>query len=40
MDPSKEIQEINMDFEFETNGEWEYVMIKSDEKKGDDDEDG
>jgi len=39
MDPLKELNEINMDFEFETNGEWEYVMIKSDEKKGEDDED-
>lgn len=39
MDPSKELAEVNMDFEYDTNGEWEYVMIKSDEKKEDDDDD-
>jgi len=38
MDPSKELIEINMDFEFDTNGDWEYVMIKNDEKKGEDEE--
>ena len=38
MDPSRNIEDINMDFEYDANGEWEYVMIKSDQKKdGDDD---
>ena len=38
MDPAKEISEINLDFENDTNGEWEYVMIKPDEKKDEDEE--
>jgi hypothetical protein len=39
MDPSKELTELNMDFEDDTSGEWEYIMIKQDEKKDDEDED-
>ena len=36
MDPSKTLEELNMDFEYDTLGEWEYVMIKSNDKKGGD----
>jgi hypothetical protein len=38
MDPAKELEDVNMDFEYDTNGEWEYVMIKADEKKDEDDD--
>jgi len=35
----REIRDINFDFESDNTGEWEYVMMMSDDKKGDD-EDG
>ena len=38
MDWKRPIEEVNLDFEFETNGEWEYVMLKNDQKKDDDEE--
>lgn len=40
MAPNRPIDEVNLEFEYETNGEWEYVMIKTDEKKAGDDEEG
>ena len=49
MDASRPIEEINFEFENDTAGEWEFVMISTDAKKGhdedeneddDDDEDG
>jgi len=37
MDWKRPITDVNLDFEFETQGEWEYVMLKND-KKGEDDD--
>lgn len=37
MEWKRPIADVNLDFEFETNGEWEYVMLKND-KKGDEDD--
>jgi hypothetical protein len=34
----REIKDVNFDFENDNTGEWEYVMMTSDEKKGDDEE--
>lgn len=34
----KEIKDINFEFENDNTGDWEYVMINNDEKKGEDDE--
>ena len=39
MDPSRPIDEINLEFENDNTGEWEYVMINTDDKKGDDEDD-
>jgi hypothetical protein len=38
MDPSRGIDEINLEFDNDTTGEWEYVMISNDDKKGEDGE--
>mmetsp|Transcript_35902 Transcript_35902/g.26171 ORF Transcript_35902/g.26171 Transcript_35902/m.26171 type:complete len:167 (+) Transcript_35902:612-1112(+) len=38
LDPAREIDEVNLDFKEDTNGEWEYVMIQPGSKK-DEDED-
>lgn len=38
MDPSRSIDEINLEFDNDTTGEWEYVMINNDDKKGEDEE--
>ena len=38
MDPSRGIDEINLEFDNDTTGEWEYVMINTDDKKGEDEE--
>jgi len=38
MDPSRGIDEINLEFDNDTTGEWEYVMINNDDKKGEDEE--
>ena len=40
MEPTRPIVEINYDFENDNTGEWEYVMIGQEDKRGDDDEDG
>ena len=34
----REIKDINFDFESDNTGEWEYVMMTSEDKKGDDEE--
>ena len=39
LDMQREIRDINFEFESDNTGEWEYVMMMSDDKKGDD-EDG
>jgi len=39
MDASRPIEEINFEFENDTAGEWEFVMISQEGKKGADDED-
>ena len=39
-DLQKEVKDINFEFENDNTGDWEYVMINNDEKKGDGDEDG
>jgi hypothetical protein len=38
LDLNKEIKDINFEFENDTTGDWEYVMINTDEKKGDDED--
>ena len=38
MDETREIKEINFDFENDNTGEWEYVMINTDDKKGDEED--
>lgn len=38
LDPAREIDEVNLEFHEDTNGEWEYVMIQPGSKK-DDEED-
>ena len=38
MDPSRPIEEINFEFENDTAGEWEFVMISTEGKKGQDEE--
>jgi hypothetical protein len=38
MDPSRPIDEINLDFVDDTTGEWEFVMINNDDKKDNEDE--
>ena len=38
MDWKRPIVDVNLDFEFETLGEWEYVMLKTDKKIDDDDD--
>ena len=38
MDWKRPIDEVNLEFEYEQNGEWEYVMLKNDQKRDDDDE--
>jgi len=35
MDVNRGIEEVNLEFENDTSGEWEYVMIASGEKKED-----
>jgi hypothetical protein len=35
MDVNRDIAEINLEFENDTSGEWEFVMITSGEKKED-----
>lgn len=39
MDPTRPIFEVNLDFENDTTGEWEYVMIGGEDKKGQEEED-
>jgi hypothetical protein len=39
LDLQKEIKDINFEFENDNTGDWEYVMINNDEKKGEE-EDG
>ena len=38
LDPSREIAELNMEFQRDVTGAWEYVMVSS-KKGGDDEED-
>ena len=38
MEQSRPLDEINLEFENDTTGEWEYVMINQDDKKGEDEE--
>jgi len=38
LDPSREIAELNMDFQKDVTGAWEYVMVTT-KKGGDEDED-
>ena len=38
MDMKRSIKEVDLDFEFETNGQWEFVMLKSDKKEEDDEQ--
>ena len=41
MDPTRPIVEVNLDFENDTTGEWEFVMINNEDKKdGEEDEIG
>jgi len=40
MEVERPIREINFDFENDNTGEWEYVMISADDKKGEDEEEG
>lgn len=40
MDPSRGLDEINLDFDQDPSGEWEYVMISNEDKKGDEEEEG
>lgn len=40
MDPVRPIGEVNLDFEHDQTGEWEYVMINNEDKKEDDDDEG
>jgi len=38
MDETRPIEDISLEFTNDTNGEWEYVMIKNDGNKEDDDD--
>lgn len=38
MDPTKDVRDVNLEFQEDTTGEWEYVMVKTDDKKHHDDE--
>lgn len=38
MDHNRPIDEVNLEFDNDTSGEWEYVMISTEEKKGDGEE--
>lgn len=40
IDHNRSIDEVNLEFENDNTGEWEYVMINSGESKGEDDEEG
>ena len=40
IDHNRSIDEVNLEFENDNTGEWEYVMINSGENKGEDDEEG
>jgi len=40
MEVERPLKEINFDFENDNTGEWEYVMISADDKKGEDEEEG
>lgn len=45
LDPSREVHEVNLDFDKDATGEWEYVMVTApkggeDEDEGDDDDGG
>mmetsp|Transcript_18147 Transcript_18147/g.31015 ORF Transcript_18147/g.31015 Transcript_18147/m.31015 type:complete len:309 (-) Transcript_18147:1143-2069(-) len=38
MDPTRPIKEVNLEFDNDNTGEWEYVMINNDKEKGEDDD--
>ena len=40
MDCTRPIAEVSFDFENDNTGEWEFVMINNDDKRGEDDEEG
>ena len=40
LDPTQEIEQVNMDFEEDINGAWEYVMVKKKKAREEEGEDG